>query len=633
MTVDRRLEEARAVLQAGRFAEALDRLQALVGTDADEEVLTLVAEALIGLGQIAAAADMLETAAGLGGPQARALHRRAAELYLETGQDDQAQLIALKQLQHHPDDPDLAYILIRIFEKSGERDLVNALKHRLVASDRPEHLLAAARLLATEPLDPANYTVSGKLRKAFPDDPHLRFAHLALARDACDFPVVEREEASVRADLRRLGAGILEAERPHQAVIWLEDEALLPSARSIGEVTPFTAESRVRRRSRPHAWAERLRIGYVSGDLWDDHATMRLLGEVLTLHDRSRFDITLFCNTPDRFRAFDAGGRASWGEIVPIDRLDDAAAEALIRDRGIDILVDLKGYTTNHRCGLFNREAAPVQVAWLGFPGTAVAVDCDYIIGDRFTLPDASAPHIHETFCRLPETYQPNETVHRPHPPAQSRRALGLPEDVFLFASFNSPKKLSPATLDLWAQVLKAAPDAHLAVMAEPTVRAAFEHRGIAGDRIHPLRKCAYREHIARARATDIALDTFPCNGHTTTSDMLWAGIPVVTMRGTTFAGRVSESLLHAIGLGDLVAEDADGFIGLAAGIAGTPGAADRLKSRLEANRFRLPLFDAERFCRHLEAAFTLMAERARAGLTPAPIDVAALPERQAPFR
>lgn len=633
LTVAKDLEDARALLKAGRFADALNRLQALIGSGADETVLALVADALIGLGQPLAAAEMLETAASLDEAQARTFHRRAAELYLAAGEDDRAQLIALKQLQQNPDDPDLAWILIRIFEKSGETGLVHALKHRLVASEKPDHLIAAARLLASEPQDPANYTVYGKLRRAFSEDPHIRFTHLALARDACDFKVVEREEKAVRADLRRKGAAVLEAEQPHQAVIWLEDETLLPAARNIGAVIPFTAESRASRRSRPHAWGERLRIGYVSADFWDDHATMRLLGEALTLHDRDRFDITLFCNTPDRFRAFDAGGRAGWGEIVPIDHLDDAGAEALIRERGIDILVDLKGYTANHRCGLFNRQAAPVQVAWLGFPGTAIAVDCDYIIGDRFTLPDQSVRHVHETFCRLPDTYQPNETRHRPRPPARSRREIGLPDDVFLFGSFNSPRKLTPATLDLWAKVLAAAPAAHLAVMAEDGVRDAFSARGISRTRIHPLKKCAYHDHIARARAVDIALDTFPCNGHTTTSDMLWAGVPVVTMKGQSFAGRVSESLLNAIGLEDLVAEDAPGFVRLAADIARSPDRAARLKARLEANRFRLPLFDADRFCRHLEEAYRLMAERARAGLSPALIDVPALPTRDAPFR
>lgn len=632
MKVDNRLGKARKLLKAGRPAEALSLLQPMIETDFGAPVLSLIGEAMVGLGHRLEAADMFETAGGLGGPGAAGFIARAAELLMEAGQHDKAQLIALRGLQQYPEDPALAFVLITLFELCGETQLVGALKHRLVASDQPDHLLLAARLLAEDPHDPANYTVSAKLRALLPGDAEIRFSHLVRARDACDFPTVEHEEKALRADIARMGGAVLEGDLPHHAVIWLEDEALLRKAVNIGEITPFTPDGRDRRRRTPHVWGEKLRIGYVSGDFWDDHATMRLLGEVLTLHDRQAFEITLFCNTPDRFRGFDTGGRETWGEIVPIDGLDDAAAESLVRSRGIDILVDLKGYTSNHRCGLFNRQAAPVQVAWLGFPGSAIAVDCDYILGDRFTLPDASAPHFHEIFCRLPETYQPNETIHRPRPPARSRTELGLPEDAFVFASFNSPKKLTPFTLDLWAKVLKAAPAAHLAVMAEPSVRAAFERRGIAGNRIHPLRKCAYVDHIARAQAADLALDTFPCNGHTTTSDMLWAGVPVATMRGTTFAGRVSESLLHAIGLEDLVADDAAGFVALAAGIARSADGAAPFKTRIETNRNRLPLFDAERFCRHLEAAYRLMADRARLGLAPAPIDVPALPERDKPL-
>ncbi len=491
MKVNHRLSEARAVLNSGRYEDALSLLQPLIASDVDEELLAMVGEALAGLGHITGAAEIFENAARLAGPRAAEFALRAARLHLDAGAHDAAQLIALRELQKRPEDHALLYLLVTLFQKTGETQLMHALKHRLATSSDPEHLLAAAALLASEPHDPANYEVYRKLRRALPDDPHIRFTHLALARDACDFETVAREEAAIRADIERDGGEVLAAEQPHQAVFWVAEEALLPKARNIGAIEPFTEESRRLRRQRPHAWSKRLRIGYVSADLWDDHATMRLLGEVLTLHDRDRFDVTLFCNTPDRFRGFDTGGRSRWGKILPIDQLDDAAAERLVQERGIDILVDLKGYTVNHRCGLFNRQAAPVQVSWLGFPGTVIAVDFDYIIGDACTLPEESAPHYHEVFCRLPECYQPNETIHRPRPAAKSRQELGLPEEPFLFASFNSPRKLTPLTLDLWARVLEAAPDAHLMVMAEETIRTAFAARGIDASRIHPVKKCA----------------------------------------------------------------------------------------------------------------------------------------------
>lgn len=633
MTVDIRLANARDLLALRRFGEVLSLLHANVDMDAGEEVLSIVAEAMAGLNMSAYAASVFERAAALGQPNSAALALRAAELYLAAGEIEQAQLIGLRLLGQTPDDPALAFLLISTFEASGELHLTQMLVHRLVPSENVDHLLMAARLLVGHPEDPANRVVFRKLRRLLPEHDHIRFVNLAMAREACDFETVEREEQVLRAEIAARGAEVLAAEKPHNLLIWMEDETLLPAARGVLLDPPFSQENRTRRHRAPHVWAERLRIGYVSADLWDDHATMRLLGEVLTCHDRSKMDITLFCNTPEKFRAFDGGARATWGRIVSIVDHDDDAAEQAIRRQGIDILVDLKGYTANNRSGLFNRGLAPVQVAWLGFPGTANDIDCDYIIGDRFTLPDESAPYFFEHFCRLPETYQPNETLLRPRPPALSRRELGLPEDAFLFSSFNSPRKLTPATLDIWAEVLKAAPDAHLAVMAAPSVQAALAQRGIRPERVHPLRKCAYRDHIARAAATDLALDTFPCNGHTTTSDMLWAGVPVVTRKGHSFAARVSESLLNAIGLEDLVADDAAGFVRLAADLANDRSRVHALKARLEENRFRMPLFDAERFCRHLESAYLMMAERARAGLPPATIDVPAHPPRNAPFR
>lgn len=634
MTVDARIQEARARLETRRYGEALAVLQPIITPDSSEEVLALVGEALAGMGHKADAAEFFESAAALGQSAAYDHARRAAELHLAAGNDDKAQLIALRLLQQRPEDPALAFMLITIFEKTGELQLVDALKHRLVESEVPEHLQMAARLLSSDPYSPSNAVVYRKLRALFPNDPYIRFTHLGFARERCEFEVVEKEEAAIRAELARGNTAILQFEEPHAALIWLEDEALLRKAANTGALPLYTEESRRRRRAMPHRWGERIRIGYVSSDLWDDHATMRLLGDVLRHHDRNRFEITLFCATPEKYRSFDGGGRSGWGEIVSIREMDDAAAEAAIRARGIDILVDLKGHTGNHRCGIFNRQAAPVQVAWLGFPGSAAGVDCDYVIGDRFTLPDGSAPHFHELFCRLPESYQPNDPSARQRPAAVSRAALGLPEDVFLFASFNGTKKLTPGTLDIWAEVLKEAPEAHLWIMAHgQTVKSAFARRGIDPARIHPASKCAYADHIARVQAADLALDTFPCNGHTTTSDMLWAGLPVVTMKGQTFAGRVSESLLHAIGLPELVAEGREGFVALASAIARSPGTSDALKARLEENRFRAPLFDSERFCRHLEAAFRTMADRARAGEPPAAFDVPALPPRAGAFR
>lgn len=621
-TLDTRLAQARAAFDVGDYTGALNRLQALVTGTPEPDVLLLLGETLTRLGLAADAAGIFEQVADLG-HQPETCRKRAAELYFRAGRDEEAQLLALRLFQTVPDDPVVVFVLVSIFLKNGEMELVDALKSRLVLSDEPEHLLLAAGLLPQDGNNPANLTLFGKLRKLFRDDPYIRTAYLGYARTFCDFETVAAEEAALRAEMAKGDVSALRAEEPHNGVMWLESDAELKLAANLGSLTPFTFESRKARRAAAHLWGEKIRIGYVSADFWDDHATMRLLAEVMRLHDPSRFEVTLFCNTPERFIGFDGGRRKTWGQLVSIRDYDDRAAAGLIRERNIDILVDLKGHTGNNRVGIFNDGAAPVQVAWLGFPGTGIGIDCDYVIGDRFVLPDAARPHYHELFCRLPDTYQPNDPVNRALPPASRRADLGLSEDVFLFASFNGPRKLTPVTLDLWVGVLRAAPMAHLWIMApEEPIRAAFRVRGIEADRIHVAAKTAYDRHIARVQAADLGLDTFPCNGHTTTSDMLWAGLPVITARGHGFPGRVSESLLNAAGLPELVAENHRDFVKQAAAFANDRARLRPLRERLVKNRFTMPLFDAKRFCRNLERAYEAMAARAKDGLAPEAFDV-----------
>nr|WP_280923348.1 hypothetical protein [Rhizobium halophytocola] len=381
----------------------------------------------------------------------------------------------------------------------------------------------------------------------------------------------------------------------------------------------------------PHHWGEKIRIGYLSNDFWDDHATMRLFQSVLTAHDSARFEVTLFCYTNARFVGFDGGGRADWGRIVRLEKLSDQAAADAIRAAGIDILVDLKGHSADSRSRLMNRPLAPVHVAWLGFPGTGVNVDCDYVIGDPVVLPQTAQAHYREAFCRLPESYQPNDPHRRPLPDPLPRETLGLPADAVVFANFCSPRKNSLESMALWARVLQRCESAVYWMMVDGDAEQASTRRHFASLGIDPARilfapKMAYHAHLARAQAADACLDTFPYNGHTTTSDMLWAGVPVVTKRGTNFASRVSESLLKAIGLPELVADDAEGFIDLCAALASDRARIAELKQRLAANRMSTPLFDADRFCRHLEQAYGTMTERAKAGLEPQAFDVEALP-------
>jgi predicted O-linked N-acetylglucosamine transferase (SPINDLY family) len=384
------------------------------------------------------------------------------------------------------------------------------------------------------------------------------------------------------------------------------------------------------RHARPHQWGQRLRIGYLSDDYYENHPMMRLFQGVMVSHDTQKYDITHFCFTSAEKIASDTM-RRHYPNLVRIGHMNDEEAAAFIRAREIDILVDLKGHTNGCRPNLINIGLAPIQVAHHGFPGSANGIDCDYVISDRFITPDSSIPFYHEKLCRLPESYQPNDNIFRALPEPPSRKSLGLPDDRIVLGFFNGTRKLTPETFRLTMEILKRTEDSVLWILffndfARDNFLAAVKKQGIDPARIIMAPKARYADHIARLRTVDVALDTFPYNGHTTTSDALWAGVPVPTFKGSHFASRVSESLLNALGVPELVAEDADGYVALASALALDKELRLGLRARIEANRRTAPLFDTVRFARHMERAFELMADRARRGLPPDHLDVPALP-------
>ncbi len=441
--------------------------------------------------------------------------------------------------------------------------------------------------------------------------------------------------------LRQLKTGearYFAVENPFDHISWCTDEGINAKLTRIQKGKAFTAQSRMVRRAQPHAYEGKIRIGYLSNDISDQHATMRLFQGVILGHDPEKFDVTLFCHTEDKVIGTDKGMRRRYGRIVQIGHLNDENAAQLIRKHKIDILVDLKGHTKGARIDLINLGPAPIQVAYLGFPGSGTGIDCDYVISDPIVTPDSSKPHYHEKLCRLPECYQSNDDTHRILTPAATRAEAGLPETGIVFASFNGIRKITPATARLWVRILQAVPDSVLWMMcdddfARDNFLQYITDEGLDESRIIFAKSASYDQHIARLQAADIGLDTFPYNGHTTTSDKLWAGLPVVTMKGSHFASRVSESLLKALNMAELIAPDQAGYLALCKDLADNPERLKAIREKLVANRFSAPLFDTERFTRHLEDAYIRMVERAKAGLEPDHIDIPALPARTAPFR
>ncbi len=369
----------------------------------------------------------------------------------------------------------------------------------------------------------------------------------------------------------------------------------------------------------PSPVGRRLRVGYVSSDFFH-HATSILMAGVLESHDRERFEVTLYSHSLDDGSPMRARVRAAADRVVEIGELDTRLAAQRMRDDAIDILIDLKGFTKDSRVELFAMRPAPVQASFLGYPGTVGAEWMDYVIGDPQVTPLEHAADFSEKIAQMPLCYQPNDSQ-RVLPEPTPRSECGLPEDAVVLCGFNQPYKISPAVFDSWCRMLHAVPgtvlwllewNAQVRKNLEPEAAA----RGVDPSRIvwAPLLK--YEAHMARLRQADLFLDTWPYNAHTTASDALWAGVPVLTYRGRSFASRVASSLNHALGLEGLVFDSAVEFEQAAIALASDAIQRAQWRDRL-AHRQQAAVFDSERFARDLEALYWRMAERSAAGLAP----------------
>ncbi|MGJ5175251.1 UDP-N-acetylglucosamine-peptide N-acetylglucosaminyltransferase [Bradyrhizobium oligotrophicum] len=366
---------------------------------------------------------------------------------------------------------------------------------------------------------------------------------------------------------------------------------------------------------------DRLRVGYLSND-FHDHATAHLLVEALEAHDRARCELHAFSfgaddRGPMRGRLHDA-----FDGFHDVTALSDSAAAAMVHAAQIDILVDLKGYTRGARTGILMLHPAPVQVNFLGYPGTLGGGICDYIITDPFMTPLAAAADYSESFAYMPHSYQPHGRAAIGPPP--TRAEVGLPDTGVVFCCFNQAYKFTPATFDLWCRLLDATPDSVLWLLAsdqaEGNLRGEALRRGVAPGRLVFAPEMTQSEHLRRLQLADLVLDTAPYGAHTTASDALWAGVPVVSCAGDTFASRVAGSLLHAVGCPELIAKDEADYLAVALTLAAEPDLLRAAKARLWHNRLATPLFDAAAYARSLQDLYDQMWHRRRSGGAPEPI-------------
>jgi protein O-GlcNAc transferase len=370
----------------------------------------------------------------------------------------------------------------------------------------------------------------------------------------------------------------------------------------------------------------RLRVGFFSAD-FRAHATAQLAVGLIEQMRRDRFELTAFAFGPPAEDTMRARLRAAFEHFVDISALPDAAAVELARQRPIDIAVDLGGPTREGRPGLFAGRVAPLQVAWLGFAGTQGSPWIDALIADPTVAPFAHAADYDETLVHLPHSYQANDD-RRPLPSAApDRAALGLPPEGFVFCAFHAAAKIEPGVFGVWMRLLRQRPGSVLWLLqpdpeAATNLRAQALRQGVDPQRLVLAARLPHAAHLARLRCADLFLDTFVCNAHTTASDALWAGLPLLTCRGETFAARVAASLLRAAELPELITGSSVAYEALALELSLPGSRRVALRGRLEARRPQQPLFDTMRFARAFETALAALWSRRARGLPLVPLQV-----------
>ena len=367
--------------------------------------------------------------------------------------------------------------------------------------------------------------------------------------------------------------------------------------------------------------AQKIRIGYYSAD-FRNHAIAYLIAEMLEKHDKNAFEIYAFKLNPGPPDETSARLFAAVTQVIDLSDKSDKSAAQLSRALNIDIAVDLGGHTVDSRTGIFAHRCAPVQVNYLGFPGTLGATYYDYIMADATVIPEDQRQHYLEKVVFLPHCYQPNDAQRKISERIFSRSELGLPEHGFVFCCFNNGYKILPETFDGWMRILHAVEGSVLWLLdhnalATRNLQREAQARGIDSNRLIFAARMPLADHLARHRLADLFIDTLPYNAHTTASDALWAGLPVLTCMGTTFAARVAGSLLRTMDLPELITHTQAAFEARAIALAKDPSELGEIQSKLRVRRDTSPLFDAPLFTRHIEAAYRTMQTRYQAALLP----------------
>ena len=595
-----------ALLEAGRGEEAVASYRRAFAIQPDyADAHYNLGNALKQLDRLDEAAAAFEDSLRLKPDRAEA-HNNLGNTLKELGRGEEAVACFERAVRIRPDYADAHNNLglaLRALERKEEASA--SFRHALRA--QPDHIDAHINLgnilQEFHHKDQAIACFETALRLK-PDYDAVRAQKLHQQAHICDWDAIAAEAAAIP----RLGiAG--DSVSPF-AMLTLEDAPERHRVRSELYATQNLGDIVAEPIARPAARPGKLRVGYFSAD-FHNHATMYLMARLFELHDRDRFEIHAYSYGPAKHDEMQQRVRGSVDVFHDVRALDDQAIAELARRDGLDIAIDLKGHTGEARLGIFARRAAPVQIAFLGYPGTTGAAFIDYLVADKVVIPDAERRHYSESIIYLPGSYQVNDDSRPISPRAITRAEAGLPEDAFVFCCFNNNYKITPVEFDIWMRLLGKVENSVLWLLkinASVDVRlyAEARKRGIDPARIVFAGYLPHADHLARQRHADLFLDTFDCNAHTTASDALWAGLPLLTRTGRGFASRVAASLLRAVGLAELVTDSAEAYEALALELATNPGRLAEIRARLAANRLTEPLFRTEDYARKIEQAFEL---------------------------
>lgn len=539
----------------------------------------------------------------------------------------QAALDLLEQAAHVPARQDAVLTFkATLLDKLGRQDEARQAAATVVhdPNAHPEQRLQAANMLVRLHDDAAAADVA---RAAFAQlgQPLSRAsALLYIALKVADWPLVAQLVAQLRqaiADGRQAEA----AEGPRTHVLWCASEkdnidvlqhwaTRYAATRALDPVA-----------SLPPAEGRRLRIGYLSSD-FREHPTSRLINGLLRHHDRSQFELFMYCSGWDDGSPMRREIESHFEHIYSITGLSDEQAAQRIRSHRIDVLVELNGPTRAHRLGVLAYRPAPVQIGYLGWPGSYGGAFVDYIVADPYVIPQAHEALYPEKLIRLSHTYQINDYAARPPLAAVSRQQCGLPDgEAPILGMFNAINKVRGDVWAVWMKILQQVPQATLWILdpgrtARSNLAKATRAMGIDPARIWAAPPLAQEAHLARLQCCDLMLDPWPYGGHTSTADALFAGVPVIALEGSNFASRVNGSLLHAAGLGVLVQPDLDRYLTTAVALLHNPAELARLKAYIRSTVPASDVFNAERKARQMEEAYRHAYRLRAAGKAPAPI-------------